>query len=106
MTTAAQYTQAMEEAIFANPPRNNPAYATDPVAMWRYYMRNYGSGLAGLDHKEVDDIINSLYGRWFIRLEFNSHRPDIDAKEFFTWIRQARDEAETADRQRRQEREQ
>jgi hypothetical protein len=77
-----------------NPPSNNPAYKDDPKRIWRYYMRNFGYGLADFDLKEGEDLIKGLYSGWFMRLEFaNRNRPDVDAKEFMGWIRSARDEA-------------
>lgn len=91
--TLQEYFHKTDAAIRANPPSNSPAYQTDPKAMWRYYMRNFGAGLAGFDLKETENLITSLYSGWFMRLEFmNQKRPNVDAKEFFSWIRSARDE--------------
>jgi hypothetical protein len=77
-----------------NPPSNNPKYQTDPKSVWKYYMRNFGYGLADFDPQEGESLIKGLYYGWFMRLEFNNrNRPDVDAKEFFSWICSARDEA-------------
>ena len=90
--TLQEYVDATEQALFANPPRNSPAYADDPKRIWKMYMRNFGAGLSAFDEKDASDIIGALYGRWFIRLEFHSNMPKIDAKEFFGWIRSAEQE--------------
>ena len=92
MNTLANYISETQAAIFQNPPRNNPAYANNPVLMWRYYMRCFGAGLAGFDKKEVQKVVSGLYSSWFIRLEFHSKMPKIDAKEFFGWIYSAMEE--------------
>lgn len=103
MTTLQEYVDATEQALFANPPRNSPAYADDPKRMWKMYMRNFGAGLVAFDEKGVRDVINTLYGRWFVRLEFHSKMPNIDAKEFFGWIRSADQEQREKARERGQE---
>ena len=101
--TLQEYVDATEQALFANPPRNSPSYADDPKRIWRMYMRNFGAGLSAFDERSVRDTINSLYGRWFVRLEFHSKMPDIDAKEFFGWIRSADQEQREKERARGQE---
>lgn len=93
MTTLADYIAQNEQAIFHNPPRNNPAYETDPVMMWRYYMRVFGAGLAAFDEKQVANVVSGLYSSWFVRLELNSKMPRIDAKDFFGWIYSAMEES-------------
>ena len=89
ITTLQEYVSATESALFNNPPRNSPAYADDPIRMWRYYMRNFGAGLAYFDETKTHGIVSGLYSGWFMRLEFNSNRPDVNAKEFFEWIHSA-----------------
>jgi len=84
--TLTQYVENTRSALFFNPPRNQPAYQGDPIAMWRYYMRNFGAGLGVYDEKQVRSIVSGLYSSWFVRLEFNSRMPNIDAKTFFSWI--------------------
>jgi len=98
------YIAANESAIRTNPPRGNPAYADDPIAVWRYYMRVFGYGLAGFDEKEVIDAIKSLYSRWFVFLEFNSKMPKIDNHLFLGWIRDAMREAQADDARRQAQR--
>jgi len=91
--TLQEYVQATEAAIFQNPPRNQPQYSADPKAVWRYYVRQFGHGLDAFDPKECAAVIQTLYSRWFVRLELHSKMPNIDAKEFFGWIREAEAEA-------------
>ncbi|MBK8188853.1 MAG: hypothetical protein IPK79_00200 [Vampirovibrionales bacterium] len=98
------YIAANESAIRTNPPRNNPAYADDPIAVWRYYMRVFGYGLAGFDEKEATDAIKLLYSRWFVFLEFNSKMPKIDNHLFLGWIRDAMREAQAGDARRKAQR--
>jgi hypothetical protein len=91
--TLADYVAANEAIILAqNPPRNCPAYAEDPIAMWRYYMRCFGAGLAVFDAKAVNDVVSTLYSRWFVRSEFHSKMPKIDNHDFVGWIYAARQE--------------
>ena len=90
--TLEEYLQETENAIKSNPPRNNPAYQNDAVAMWKYYMRNFGAGLAAHDEKEARRAITSLYSRWFVSLEFHSQMPKINAKDFTGWILEAMQE--------------
>lgn len=89
ITTLQEYVSATESALFKNPPRNSPAYADDPIRMWRYYMRNFGAGLAYYDEAKIHGIVSGLYSGWFMRLEFNSNRPNINNKEFVEWIKSA-----------------
>lgn len=85
--TLSEYVKRTEQAIRQNPPRQNPAYADDPVGVWRYYMRCFGAGLDVYDRHEVDQVITSLYSGWFMRLEFgNPNRPAINADDFRKWI--------------------
>ena len=93
--TLEEYVGATQSALFANPPRNCPAYADDPIKMWRYYMRNFGAGLAYFDEAKVRDVVSGLYGSWFIRLEFHSKRPNVNAEEFHEWIYSAMREMRT-----------
>lgn len=91
--TLDEYYKAMDRAIKANPPSKQPYYAVDPNYVWRYYMRSFGHGLDIYSDKEVNDLITSLYSNWYIRLEFISGNMKVDAKTFYNWIREARDEA-------------
>ena len=92
--TLADYVAANEAIILAqNPPRNCPAYIDDPIAVWRYYMRCFGAGLAAFDDKAVQDVVSTLYSRWFVRTEFHSKMPKIDNHDFVGWVYAARQEA-------------
>ena len=90
--TLKEYIERNRAAFFANPPRNQGNYQDDPVSVWRYYMRTFGTGLDIYPEKDVVDELKSLYSSWFVRLEFNSHMPDIDAKQFIGWALSAREE--------------
>lgn len=96
-TTLDQYIAAMEQAISVNHPRNWARYQDDPIGCWRYIMRNFGHGLAAYPEKEVLKKIGNLYGQWFIKLDFTSNRPNIDAKQFNTWALDAMREAQAKD---------
>ena len=90
--TLEEYVNNMESAIFFNPPRKGMPHAS-PKDSWRYNMRGFGHGLKDFPTEDTDKVIQSLYTGWFMKLEFGrSDRPDVDAKEFFGWIRGARDE--------------
>lgn len=91
--TIYDYTEANTSALKQNHPRNYPRYADDPVACWRYVCRCYGAGLAPYSDKEIQDVVPSLYTRWFIALDFTSRRPGIDVKQFAGWIWEATREA-------------
>ena len=84
--TIQEYTERTGSALQQNHPRNYPAYADDPVGCWRYVCRCYGAGLAPYSDKEIQVVITTLYGRWFIALDMSSRRPKIDNKEFVGWI--------------------
>jgi hypothetical protein len=84
--TIQEYTERTGSALQQNHPRNYPAYADDPVGCWRYVCRCYGAGLAPYSDKEIQVVISTLYGRWFIALDMSSRRPKIDNKEFVGWI--------------------
>ena len=84
--TIQEYTERTGDALRQNHPRNYPAYADNPIACWRYVCRCYGAGLAPYTDKEIQDVVPSLYTRYFIALDFTSRRPKIDAKQFSSWI--------------------
>lgn len=94
--TITEYTERTTGALKENHPRNYPAYKDDPVACWRYVCRCYGAGLAPYTGEEVQNVVPSLYTRWFIALDFTSRRPNIDAKQFNGWIWDAAQEARNA----------
>jgi hypothetical protein len=88
--TLEEYIESYGDALAQNPPFKSPAYADDPVGVWRYAMRVFGAGLADWHQEEVGKITGTLYGKWFVRLEtFGPNRARVDAKEFIGWIRSA-----------------
>ena len=99
MPTLDEYVESYGDALTRNPPCNSPAYADDPIGVWRYAMRVFGCGLADWPQEEVEKIYGT-YGRWFVRLEtFGPNRARVDADEFIGWIRSA--EQEERERRRR-----
>lgn len=94
--TITEYTERTTDALKQNHPRTYPRYADDPIACWRYVCRCYGAGLASYSDKEVQDVVPSLYTRWFIALDFTSRRPNIDVKQFNSWIWDAARDARNA----------
>ncbi len=92
--TLEEYIEATEASLRGNPPRNNPRYAEDPIGVWRYYMRCFGAGLSIYNETEAINACKALYSRWFIRLEFNQRRPNIDNKQFMKWIIESRKDTE------------
>lgn len=91
--TMTEYTERNTDALKQNHPRNYPAYTSDPIACWRYVCRCYGAGLAPYTDKEIQGVVTTLYGRWFIALDMSSKRPKIDSREFAGWILDAAREA-------------
>lgn len=84
--TIKEYTANMRNVIAANHPRTWARWKDSPKDCWRYICRSYGHGLAPYTDKEIKDVVQTLYGSWFIALDFTTDRPNIDAKEFNEWI--------------------
>ncbi len=89
-----EYLDACVQALRANNPVGWPAYAENPLEVWRYLARSIGYGLGCYDVAAVRREIGSLYGRIVVACTFGTrYGVPIDNATFLGWMREAAAEA-------------
>lgn len=89
--TISEYFSGFESAVLSNPPTRQSSYEDDPIAVWKYYMRGFGHGLAEFSDKDANSVIGKLYSL-FMRCVFMHKIPNINSKDIVMWVTEARNE--------------